>query len=190
MKVIEVYTDGSAINNPGPAGIGIYSSKIKKGKKVFRNLSVGFVHATNNQMELLACLMAVVRSLKTITGDKQILIHTDSQYTIDAVTKWRSGWQRNRWINSSGEHVKNRDLIEVLGNLYDNKIIVFNKVKAHADNEGNNAADELACKASASALHAKPDPVPNNVVKLFKGVYDFAHYKLRVLDLPVLTDFR
>jgi len=190
MKVIEVYTDGSAINNPGPAGIGIYSFKISKNKKLFRNMCVGFVHATNNQMELLACLMAVVRSLKVINGDKQILIHTDSQYTIDCVTKWRAGWMRNRWIASSGEHVKNRDLIEILGKLYDAGIIQLNKVKAHADNEGNNCADELAGKASASAVNSAAHKVPTEVSKLFKGVYDFAEYKLRVLDLPVLKEFR
>lgn len=190
MKVINVFTDGSSINNPGPSGIGIYSSKILNDKKVYRNASIGFVYATNNQVELLACIMAVVRSLKTITGEKHICINTDSQYCIDAVTKWRSGWMLNRWRTSSGEPVKNRDTIDLLGKLYDAGIISFNKVKAHVGIEGNEQADSLARIASQNAMNTKNSLSSiSGTASLFKGVHDFLVYKQAVLELEIFKQF-
>jgi ribonuclease HI len=191
MKVIDVYSDGSSINNPGPSGLGIYCERMFGNKKRYRCMSVSFLHATSNQMELLGCLMAVIRSLKYISGEKQICIHTDSQYTIDAVTKWRSGWKLSNWISSTGTEVKNRDLIIVLGNLYDAGIITFNKVRGHSGIFGNERADTLAKKASHIAFKSnKADSLDVELPKLFKGIYDYVLYKEKILSLDILKSYR
>ncbi|MEG1406132.1 MAG: RNase H family protein, partial [Alistipes sp.] len=48
MPAITVYTDGSALGNPGPGGYGavLISGKFRK------ELSQGFHRTTNNRMEL------------------------------------------------------------------------------------------------------------------------------------------
>jgi ribonuclease HI len=40
-----------------------------------------------------------------------MIIRTDSQYSIDANGVWLFGWKRNGFMTSSGEPVKNQDLI-------------------------------------------------------------------------------
>lgn len=35
----------------------------------------------------------------------------DSQYAMNAVTKWLPGWKRNGWKTSAGKPVANRELV-------------------------------------------------------------------------------
>lgn len=69
---------------------------------------------------------------------------------------WILGWRRNNWINSTGQAVKNQDLILYVLSLLalrrpsiDSKSsllanIKFVKVKAHIGIHGNERADDLA----------------------------------------------
>ncbi len=56
---IHIYTDGSAIGNPGPGGYGIIL--ILDGEDT--ESSQGFEYITNNRMEILAVIMALEQSL-------------------------------------------------------------------------------------------------------------------------------
>ena len=47
-----IYTDGGAVNNPGPGGFGVV---LRYGEHA-KELSGGFRWTTNNRMELLACI--------------------------------------------------------------------------------------------------------------------------------------
>ena len=55
MKIINIYTDGSAKGNPGPGGYGIVLSH----NKIKKELSEGFKLTTNNRMELLAVIIGL-----------------------------------------------------------------------------------------------------------------------------------
>ena len=48
---VNIYTDGSAIGNPGPGGYGIIMEWVDK--KYIKEFSDGYRMTTNNRMELL-----------------------------------------------------------------------------------------------------------------------------------------
>ncbi len=88
MPTITIYTDGSALGNPGPGGYGavLLSGQHRK------ELSQGFRLTTNNRMELMAVCVAL-ETLKFEGSD--VVIYSDSKYVVDAVTKgWVFGWVR------------------------------------------------------------------------------------------------
>ena len=58
---VNIYTDGSAIGNPGPGGYGIIMEWVNK--KYIKEFSEGYQMTTNNRMELLAIIIAL-ESLK------------------------------------------------------------------------------------------------------------------------------
>jgi ribonuclease HI len=147
MSKILAYTDGSSINNPGPSGIGLFLIKEKSGKTLTKEYSKGFKHATNNQMELLACLYPF-----KLSKDKTCVIEvlTDSQYAINCVTVWAKGWAKNNWRKPEGGTYKNLELIKPLYELYKSGRLIMTKVKGHSGIEGNDKADLLARTASAT----------------------------------------
>ena len=79
MAVINIYTDGSSLGNPGPGGYGV----ILEYKGSIKELSEGFRQTTNNRMELLAVIIAL-ESIKEL-GHK-IRIYSDSKYTLEMLT--------------------------------------------------------------------------------------------------------
>ena len=57
MEQINIYTDGSALGNPGPGGYGIIVDWA--GKNYTKEYSRGYRYTTNNRMELLAVIEAL-----------------------------------------------------------------------------------------------------------------------------------
>ena len=134
--MIKIYTDGSCIGNPGKGGwaaiIIIDGKKIKiKGSKK---------NTTNNQMELLA----PIKALKKISGEKKIEIYTDSKYLKMGITEWIDLWKKNGWKTSSKKKVKIIELWKELDSLVKNHKIKWLWIKAHSGNSINEEADSLA----------------------------------------------
>ena len=100
---IIIYTDGSAIGNPGPGG---YGAVLTQGKQ--RNeLSAGYRSTTNNRMEM----MAVIESLKALKDRRQVVVYSDSRYVVDAINKgWAKKWRANDWMLNKKTKAKNPDL--------------------------------------------------------------------------------
>lgn len=138
------YTDGSSLENAnpegGPGGIGIHASYNGEVKE----WGIGYHKTTNNRMEI----RAVIFLLEQFEEPTKITVFTDSQYTIDASTKWIHGWRRNNWITGAGLPVKNRDLFEQLDKLLKFHDVTLTKVKGHSGIPGNEAADKLAGDAA------------------------------------------
>ena len=157
-KTIIVFTDGSCLDN-GKAnavgGIGIHfpDNQLKDVSKVFKD---GI--CTNQRAELYAILCAL-RYIKQNIGLKnvKVLIKTDSQYSINCVTKWVTGWIRNGWKTKGNTPVANKEFIEIIHKYYEHFDIEFEHVDGHSSAEdsdaiGNDRADELAVMASNKAL--------------------------------------
>jgi len=51
---------------------------------------------------------------QSFPGIDKLNIKTDSQFTINCITKWVNGWIKNNWKLKSGELVKNKDDLEKL----------------------------------------------------------------------------
>ncbi|MBR2351737.1 MAG: ribonuclease HI [Alistipes sp.] len=134
---ITIYTDGSALGNPGPGGYGI----VLLCGPLRKELSAGFRLTTNNRMELMAVCVAL-EALK-IEGSN-VTIYSDSKYVVDAVSKgWLFGWEKRRF---SGK--KNPDLWIRFLAIYRRHRVRFVWVKGHASTVENNRCDELAVAAA------------------------------------------
>ena len=139
MEIIEIYTDGSSLGNPGPGGYGIVMKYKGKGKKI----SQGYQLTTNNRMELMAVVEAL-RSLNDTALDKEIHIYSDSKYVIDAVEKkWVFGWVKKGFLNK-----KNEDLWKRFLNEYAKYKVYFHWVKGHSGHTENEICDKLAKQAA------------------------------------------
>ena len=139
MDIIEIYTDGSSLGNPGPGGYGI----VMKYKGIRKTASKGFEKTTNNRMELMAVIDAL-RLLNDAARDKEIHIYSDSKYVIDAVEKkWVFGWEKKGFKDK-----KNADLWRQFLNKYPFHKIVFHWVKGHSGVPENEVCDQLAKKAA------------------------------------------
>jgi ribonuclease HI len=135
-KII-IYTDGSALNNPGPGGLGVV---LKYGSKR-REISRGFRRTTNNRMELLA-LITALKALKT--KDIDVVVHSDSEYVIHAIQKkWLYTWAQKDFRNK-----KNADLWRAYLELEKGFRIEYKWVKGHAGDPENERCDTLAKKAA------------------------------------------
>ena len=137
-NTVSIYTDGAARGNPGRGGYGavLIWNKVKK------ELSKGYLHTTNNRMELMA-VIAALEALKK--NNLQLEIYSDSNYVVKAVME---GWLK-KWLKTDFKGgIKNKDLWLKYHELSQNHQIRFHWVKGHASNQMNNRCDELATAAA------------------------------------------
>lgn len=140
--MIEIYTDGSCLENPGNGG---WAAIINDDGKI-EKISGSEKNTTNNRMEL----MAPIAALSKITKKKKVQIFTDSQYVKMGITNWIHNWIKNNWQTSKKEDVKNKDLWLNLYKLTQSHDVEWRWVKAHACNTLNEEVDALAKDAAKS----------------------------------------
>jgi ribonuclease HI len=136
MNHVEIYTDGACSGNPGPGGWGA----VLLFKDTRKELSGGEPDTTNNRMEL----MAAISALEALKRSCEVVLHTDSVYVKDGVTKWIHGWKKNGWKTADKKPVKNVDLWQRLDEAAGKHKVSWRWVKGHAGHELNEAADALA----------------------------------------------
>ncbi|MFP7760051.1 RNase H family protein [Marisediminicola sp. LYQ85] len=148
---ITAAADGSALGNPGPAGWAWYVDDGCWG-------AGGWKHATNNQGELKAVL-ELFRA--TAHVDDDLLVLCDSQYVINSVTKWMTGWKAKGWRKGDGKPVLNLELLKELDAALAGRRYRFEWVKGHANHPLNEAADERARGAAEAFQRGRlPDAGP------------------------------
>lgn len=146
-KLVEIWTDGACSGNPGPGGWGVL---LKSGSHE-KELYGGEPETTNNRMEL----MAAIQALETVKKGNKVVLHTDSTYVKDGLTKWIFGWKKNGWKTAAKKPVKNEDLWKRLNDAAArHRDLEWRWVKGHAGDEGNERADELARKGANEAKSA------------------------------------
>ncbi|KAG5359907.1 Ribonuclease H [Yarrowia sp. C11] len=147
--VYEVYTDGACSRNGRPdavAGYSVFFGLYVPGN-TWRRLK-GPVQ-TNQRAELSAILKAY-QIIDSNNDGCHYEINTDSAYALNCILVWSKAWRRNGWINSKGQPVANRDLIQAILSWASRpacRNVTLHKVPAHEDCEGNNSADTLARRA-------------------------------------------
>ncbi|QSX31580.1 MULTISPECIES: ribonuclease HI [Shewanella] len=140
LKLIQIYTDGSCLGNPGPGGYGI----VMKYKQHLKELSGGFALTTNNRMELLGPIIA----LESLKEPCRVILTSDSQYMRQGITQWIHGWKKKGWVTASKTPVKNVDLWQRLDKACQGHHIDWRWVKGHAGHEENERCDTLARQAA------------------------------------------
>lgn len=159
-----IYTDGACKNNQNKlirtAGCGVFFNM----NGIINNLSVKLEgpKQTNQVAELTACIIGIEELIKNnieINNPMHnLIIKTDSMYTINCINTWFDGWKKRGWKKADGKPVDNLELIQKLHNyktLYNIKLV---HVRAHKEEPskddpnyddwyGNMMADKLASDA-------------------------------------------
>jgi ribonuclease HI len=104
---------------------------------------------TNQRAELAA----ILRALEIAPKNHELQIFTDSNYAINCSTVWYSNWQKNGWQTSVAGRVLNRDLVQAIRVLIEERETLgvtteFTWIKGHSNNIGNEAADKLAVRGA------------------------------------------
>ena len=135
-----VAIDGSALGNPGPAGWAWY---------VDENCwaAGGWPNSSNNRGELTALLELLKATAST---NEELHVLADSQYVINSVTKWMSGWKKRGWRKSDKSPVLNADLMQAIDKAITGRKVSFEWVRGHSGHPLNEAADDKA-RAAATA---------------------------------------
>jgi ribonuclease HI len=152
-EALTIYTDGSSYQRPRRGGIGILFVAVDEAghERIVDYPLPGYAGATNNQMELQACieaLKALVRGRVPLDplDYKKIVVRTDSMYVTDNIYSARYVWPRNRWMSRDGNPVLNarlwKDLVRVANRAH--RRVDFEWVKGHKRDPHNRAADKLA----------------------------------------------
>ena len=150
---INIYTDGAASNNGYDNAIGGYGWVMELPDEKPIVFGGAIKNATNNQMELAAMISALqfIQSVidnETKYDNQEIFVFTDSAYIANCYSqKWYVNWKKNGWVNSKKQPVANKDQWKLLIPFFDRLNIHIVKVKGHADNFGNQIADQIAVAA-------------------------------------------
>lgn len=156
---LKIYTDGSSYSGPRTGGVGIrYVSVDERGDEVVEDVELpGFKGATNNQMELYACVEALRAALRDrdLTLVNTIEIYTDSMYVAENYKRAMFEWSANRWRNRDGRPILNAELWKDLIKLIRKspRRVNINWIKGHSKDRHNRAVDKLAKKSAKNPLN-------------------------------------
>lgn len=152
-RTIEVYTDGSCMAKKTGTlcGYGVYfpNGEIPNMSRPFTKVPL-----TNQRSELYAIFKAL-RRIHKFDHDADVIIYTDSEYSIKSLTVWIKRWKENKWKSANNKPVMNTDIILKIDALMakHNGKIKFIHVMAHTGGQdiqsiNNDKVDALA-KAGA-----------------------------------------
>jgi ribonuclease HI len=120
----------------------------------YRNVSEPLpgLRQTNQRAELTA----LKRALTITPLNRNVLIFSDSHYSIQCLTTWFQKWRINGYQTAARKPVENKDLVEECLKLIEERHVCgvkteFRWVKGHGTDEGNEAADRLAVRGAEEA---------------------------------------
>jgi len=145
-KTYRIFTDGSAIGNPGPGGWG---AVVMQGKEHWE-MSGAVPWTTISEMELLAA----VEALRPLPDRAQVELRSDSEYLVYGMRVFVFRWQRQGWRNRRGIELQHLELWSELVVLNARLHIRWTWLKGHNGHREQTRADALAYQA-ARALWAQ-----------------------------------
>lgn len=138
--------DGAAKKNPGPAA---WAWVVADADGTPRRWAAGPLgHSTNNVAELTA----LAELLEATDPALPLEVRMDSQYAMNAVTKWIASWKRNGWLTAAKKPVANKDLVVRIDALLQGRAVTFRHVAAHqVDGDHLNAIADVAASDAATS---------------------------------------
>ncbi len=132
-----VFTDGSAVPNPGPGG---WAAVLVVDDEVVAEDFGADPDTTNNRMELTA----LIHAIELVPEGTAMTVYSDSHLAVQTITEWAEGWKRRGWKRKTGP-VENLDLVQQAYEAYRRRPeLRLEWIKAHAGFRWNEYADELA----------------------------------------------
>ena len=181
---MRVFTDGACSHNGRPGAKAGYAVWFPDAKALSESVRLPPSDPQTNQRAELAAIhrAVVILDANGYHGD-DIKLYTDSEYSINCLTKWISGWISRGWKTAAGGDVLHRDLIQATSTLLSKfKSHHFIHVRAHTGNEDdlsrqNDVVDRMARSTIDDTVKVvTPETVEDEL---------FAGCPLRLLGPPV-----
>lgn len=147
--MIEVYTDGSCLDNTirtnrGGNGFLVVDTIVNH---ILHTYIEHSINTTNNREEL----KAVINALEYLKDWKiyeiaDVTLYSDSQYCVNGINEWSKKWKNNNWNTfvKSNKPIKNQDLWIKLDDLLSTVDCNIEWIKGHQKEENyNTIIDEL-----------------------------------------------
>lgn len=135
-----IYTDGSAIGNPGPGGWGAVLQQSKRRWEI----SGAEGRTTISEMELVPA----IRALQEIPYGSTVELYSDSELLIRGMRFLVSRWRGQQWRNRRGATIPHRHHWEDLITLDERLDVRWSWVRGHSGHPMQTRADELAYQAA------------------------------------------
>jgi len=139
-RIYRIFTDGSAIGNPGPGGWG---AVLMHGNRYWE-ISGAHPWTTISEMELVAAAEA----LRSLRDRARVELHSDSEYLIYGMRFFVFRWQRHGWRNRRGAQLLHREVWVELLALNSRHRIRWIWLKGHNGHRDQTRADALAYQAA------------------------------------------
>jgi ribonuclease HI len=170
---MRVFTDGACSSNGRPGAKAGYAAWFPDNQalSVSARIPAGEPQ-TNQRAELSAIHRAVVVLEERGFRDEDVVIYTDSEYCVNCLTKWITGWVSRGWKTSAGGDVLHRDLIQdTSSRLAKFKSYRFVHVRSHTGGEddlsrNNDIVDRMARATVDDTVREVPLPAED---VLFEG---------------------
>lgn len=140
-----VFTDGSAIPNPGQGGWGVVY--VLDGKIIDQKHGHE-ADTTNNRMELTA----LIQGYNMLPADAELVMYSDSNLCVQTVNQWAAAWERNNWRRKSGP-IANLELVkELYAQSKAHPKVALKWIEAHNGWLWNEYADSLSTAWTRSVV--------------------------------------
>ncbi len=136
MSVVEAFTDGACLGNPGPGGW----AALLRAQGSERMLAGADPATTNNRMEL----MAAIGALEALKRPCEVVLVTDSRYVMQGIEEWVPKWRANGWRTADRKPVKNQDLWQRLAAAVGPHQVRWKLVRGHNGHAENERVDQAA----------------------------------------------
>lgn len=170
---MRVFTDGACSSNGRPGAKAGFAVWFPDHQSMSMSMKVPADQAqTNQRAELSAIHQSTLILEENGFHDEDIIIYTDSDYSINCLTKWITGWVARGWKTSAGGDVLHRDLIESTSKrLAKFKSYRFVHVRSHTGGEddlskNNDIVDRMARATIDESVSVAPPPAED---VLFEG---------------------
>lgn len=170
---MRVFTDGACSSNGRPGAKAGFAVWFPEHPSMSVSMKVPADQSqTNQRAELSAIHQSTLVLEENGFHDEDIIIYTDSDYSINCLTKWITGWVSRGWKTSAGGDVLHRDLIEATSKrLAKFKSYRFVHVRSHTGGEddlskNNDVVDRMARATIDDTIVVTPPPAED---VLFEG---------------------
>jgi len=170
---MRVFTDGACSANGRPGAKAGYAVWFPDNQSLSTSARIPAGEPqTNQRAELAAIHRSVVVLEERGFRDEDLVIYTDSDYCINCLTKWITGWVSRGWKTAAGGDVLHRDLIQdTSSRLAKFKSYRFVHVRSHTGGEddlsrNNDIVDRMARATVDDTVREVPRPAED---VLFEG---------------------
>lgn len=139
-RAVHVFTDGSALGNPGPGG---WAAVLIHRNEIWE-MSGSSPWTTISEMELLAA----VEALRLVPAGALVQLYSDSELLIHGMRFYVGRWEQRGWCNSRGMELQHQELWRELLEMNERMNIRWRWIRGHSGHPVQTRADALAYRAA------------------------------------------